>query len=152
MHDDGSDLPRPRQTDVLPGRSGISGPVHTIADDHVAANTVGARPHVDDLRVRVGDVDRPDGSRAEVSVGDVPPDPPVVRRLPHTAAGSAHEEGGWLVRVSGHGGDPAAAGGANGTVLELGKERGIVGVVRMPALAEERLCPRSGRHDGEGDE
>ena len=54
------------ESDVLPGLAGVGGLIHTVAVRDVAARAGGARPHVDDVRVGVGDGHRAD--RADVDL------------------------------------------------------------------------------------
>src|ERR1051326_2016378 len=60
MNADLADVARVAQTDLLPRATGVGAAVHTIAMRDVVANTAFARAYINDIRVRLGDCNRPD--------------------------------------------------------------------------------------------
>src|SRR5213079_110313 len=66
--------------------------VHAAAEDDVRSDGLAARAGVDDVRIRIGDVDRADRSGRDLSVAHREPRDAEVLRLPDAAAGGAHVE------------------------------------------------------------
>src|SRR5439155_23679690 len=93
----------------LPRLAGVDRLVPTAAEDHVRADRLAAGPDVNDMRVRVGDVDGADRSGGDLSVGHREPGVAVVLGLPHTAAARAHVENVRLRPNAGRGRGASAA-------------------------------------------
>ena len=97
-----------RRPDVPPGLAAVGGPVDSVTVRDVIADARLAGPHVDDVRVRLGDRDGADRARAEVPVRHVLPVDARVRRLPHAARHRAEVERGGLRRMPRHRDHPPA--------------------------------------------
>ena len=80
----------------LPGLSRVGRLVDAAPEDHVRTDRFAAGSHVDDVRIRVGDVDGADRAGRDLAVGHREPRDAVVLRLPHTAAARAQIEDAWL--------------------------------------------------------
>src|SRR5262249_36605637 len=87
-----------RQADVLPRLARVGRLVHSVTERHVAARARRSGAHVNDARVRFGDVDGADGPDADLSVGHWDPLRAGVGRLEHTARGAHIED----LRIGGH--------------------------------------------------
>src|SRR5947209_11812643 len=108
------DFDLPDLSDVLEARElprlpGVGGLVDAAAENHVRANRLAAGADVDDVWIRVGDVDRADRSRRDLSVGRGEPGDAEVLGLPHAAAARAHVEHVRLRADAGDGRRAAAA-------------------------------------------
>src|SRR5687768_5483484 len=97
-----------RKADERPGHARVHRFPHAASRRRVAANVGGTGADVDDVRVRIGDVDRADGAPEE-AVADVAPRHARVFGLPHAAAGGSDEEGVRLSSEARNGGAAATA-------------------------------------------
>src|SRR5262249_34951137 len=79
---DPRDLPRILEADVLPAAAAVRRLVDPVPVRDVAADRLLSGPHVNDVRVRLGDGDGPDRARLEVLVGEHLPVGSAVGRLP----------------------------------------------------------------------
>ena len=124
----GTDLARVLEPEVVPRLARVRGLVNALADDDVRADPVRTRPHIDDVGVRVRDFDVADGRRLEVSVGDILPAHPIVRRLPHPTAGRPLIEGVGVGAMALDRRDAAAARGPDEAERQTAEEARVHGV------------------------
>ena len=111
-----ADLPHPLQTDRVPTGAAVAGAIHTAPGNHVGAQTVRARAHVEDVGVRLRHADSANRRGGKIAVGHVAPALAVIGALPDAAAGSAQIERARRLHGAGDRGDPPAARRANAAV------------------------------------
>ena len=114
----GAAIARLLEPHMRPRLAGIGGFINAFADDDVASQSVRAGAHVNNVRVRVGNPDRADRARGEVTIGDGMPMDPVILGLPDAAADRPHVEGGRMRTMPSDGRDTSAAGWTHHPVLE----------------------------------
>ena len=126
MDDNPGDLPRLRQADVLPGRTGIGRFVHAVAvTGRDTTDRRLARADVNDVDVGLGHGDRTDRADVEVVVGYVLPGNAGIFRLPDSTARGAHVIEPIVSRDSRNRSDPAAAPGPDQAPFEAIQQRRI---------------------------
>src|SRR5262249_21633510 len=69
MNANAANLPRLDKADALPCLSAVHRLVHTVAMRGIATDTTLAHARVDDVRVGLGDRDRPYSARLDLSIG-----------------------------------------------------------------------------------
>ena len=158
------DLARLAQAQVAPGRAVVVGAVHAASRRDIAADRVGARAHVEDVRVGGRHRDRADGPDRDAVVRDVRPRLPGALGLPDASARGAEVEGVRPGTDAGDRGDaatPERAELAEAQRLEFGRrhlparrvgrvEGGVGGGLRRGCSGLRRSCGgmRRGRTRG----
>ena len=142
-----ADLPDFLQPRELPRLPRVDRLVDAAADDHVRSDRFAAGAGVDDVRIRIGDVDRADRSGRNLAVGHRHPGDAVVLGLPHAAAGRAHVEHVGLRAHAGRRRRSAAACRADRSPAQI-----LVGVrvdddVRVGLRDRARVGSRVAEHD-----
>ncbi len=152
MHAHAPDLARVLEADALPGLARVHGLVDPVAVRDVAADAALAHPHVDDVGIGGGDLDRPHRSRAHLAVRQGLPVDPRVGGLPDAAPGGPHVVD---ARLTGHPrdrGDAPAPVGADAPPLQALQQRFVVGGERgLDRGRRLRLRSGNGRDGEEGE-
>src|SRR6185312_5632975 len=92
------------QTDSLPRLSCVSRLEYAIAGmGHHASHCMFTGADIHDVGIAFCNCDRPDGSRLEIAIGDIPPTDSHVISLPQTATRRAHVISLWIADDSGAG-------------------------------------------------
>ena len=151
MHAHLRDLLGQLQPDAREALAGVGALEHSVAvRRRLAAHRVLPRPDIHDVRIRLGDGDRPDRSVhpcATRPVGDVPPRVAGILRLPHATTRITGVVDVRLRRDPRRSNRPPATGGPNVAPLHRAEKAGVVGGCR-PLLRRESCWQRG--EDGEG--
>ena len=147
MHSHLGDLAGVAKPRVRPGLARIARAIDAAAEDHVAADAIASGTHVHDLGIRLGHVDRADGSGFEETIRDRAPCLPIVSGLENSAARSALIESAGLHAVARDRGNSAAPGGADHAVAQPRQKFRLDST--RPSL---RAGGRFKSHDGEESE